>query len=127
MQSTILVSILNELNNSSSDIEASAIISADGLTMASVIPAGLNEDSIGAMSAAILSMGDKTAQELVIGELEKVLIMGAKGYIVMVYAGHEAILTVLVKPEAKLNLILVDVKWSAERVKEHFYPLSAKS
>jgi predicted regulator of Ras-like GTPase activity (Roadblock/LC7/MglB family) len=127
MRTDVLASILNELNSSSPDIEASAVISVDGLTMASAIPAGLDEDSIGAMSAAILSMGNKTAQELVIGKLEQVLIMGATGYVVMVYAGNETILIALVKPDAKLSLTFLDVKWSAERVQEYLCPLLSKS
>ena len=125
MQTDILTSILNELNSSSTDIEASAVISVDGLTMASAISAGLNEDRIGAISASMLSLGNKTAQELVIGKLEQVLIMGEKGYVVMVYAGNETILTALVKPDAKLNLTFMDVKWSAERVQEYLYPICA--
>jgi predicted regulator of Ras-like GTPase activity (Roadblock/LC7/MglB family) len=127
MRTDILTSILDELNSSSSDIEASAVISVDGLTMASAISAGFNEDRIGAISAAILALGTQTAQELIIGKLEQVLIMGAKGYVLMVYAGNETILTVLVKPDAKLSLTVLDVKWSAERVKEYLYPLSTKS
>jgi predicted regulator of Ras-like GTPase activity (Roadblock/LC7/MglB family) len=122
MRTDILTSILDELNTSSTDIEASAVISVDGLTMASAISAGFDEDRIGAISAAILSLGTKTAQELIIGKLEQVLIMGAKGYVLMVYAGNEAILTVLVKPDAKLSLTVLDVKWSAERVQEYLYP-----
>jgi predicted regulator of Ras-like GTPase activity (Roadblock/LC7/MglB family) len=121
MQTDILASILNELNSSSTDIEASAVISVDGLTMASAISASFNEDKIGAMSAAILSLGNKTAQELIIGKLEQILIMGANGYLVMVYAGNEALLTVLVKPDAKLNLIFLEVKCSADRVQEYLY------
>lgn len=119
MRSDMLTSILTELNGSSADIEASGVISTDGLMMAAVLPASLDEDRVGAMSAAMLSLGDRTAQELARGNLEQVLIKGEAGYVLMTYAGHEAVLTVLAKPNAKLGLIFLDVKRAAASIAEH--------
>ncbi|MDM1708436.1 roadblock/LC7 domain-containing protein [Thiopseudomonas alkaliphila] len=116
MRAEVLTSILSELNGSSADIEASAVISTDGLVMTALLPAGMDEDRIGAMSAAMLSLGDRTAKELARGELEQVLIRGAKGYILMTHAGEEAVLTVVTKSNAKLGLIFLDVKRAAEAV-----------
>jgi predicted regulator of Ras-like GTPase activity (Roadblock/LC7/MglB family) len=118
MRADMLTSILTDLNGTSADIEASGVISTDGLMMASVLPAGMDEDRVGAMSAAMLSLGDRTAQELSRGNLEQVLIKGVKGYVVMTYAGEEAVLTVLAKPNAKLGLIFLDVKRAAESISE---------
>ena len=64
MREDMLASVLSDLNGSSADIEASAVISIDGLMMAALLPANLDEDRVGAMSAAMLSLGDRTAQEL---------------------------------------------------------------
>ncbi|MDO9422939.1 MAG: roadblock/LC7 domain-containing protein [Methylobacter sp.] len=116
MRADMLTSVLTELNGTSGDIEASAVISTDGLTIASVLPAGMDEDRVGAMSAAMLSLGDRTAQELARGRLEQVLIKGEKGYVLMTYAGAESVLTVLAKPNAKLGLIFLDVKRAAASV-----------
>ncbi len=116
MREDMLTSVLTELNGTSADIEASGIISTDGLMMASVLPAGLDEDRVGAMSAAMLSLGDRTAQELNRGGLEQVLIKGDNGYVLMTYAGEEAVLTVMAKPNAKLGLIFLDVKRAAESI-----------
>lgn len=118
MKADLLTSVLTELNGTSADIEASGVISTDGLMMASVLPAGMDEDRVGAMSAAMLSLGDRTAQELNRGTLEQVLIKGSYGYVLMTYAGQEAVLTVLVKPNAKLGLIFLDVKRAAASVAE---------
>ncbi len=76
----------------------------------------MDEDRVGAMSAAMLSLGDRTAQELERGGLEQVLIKGNKGYVLMTHAGREAVLTVLAKPNAKLGLIFLDVKRAAESI-----------
>jgi predicted regulator of Ras-like GTPase activity (Roadblock/LC7/MglB family) len=110
--------MLTELNGTSADIEASGVISTDGLMMASVLPANMDEDRVGAMSAAMLSLGDRTAQELGRGTLEQVLIKGDKGYVLMTYAGSDAVLTVLAKTNAKLGLIFLDVKRAAQRISE---------
>jgi predicted regulator of Ras-like GTPase activity (Roadblock/LC7/MglB family) len=116
MRADMLNSILTELNGTSADIEASGVISTDGLMMASQMPAELDEDRVGAMSAAMLSLGDRTSQELARGTLEQVLIKGEHGYVLMTGAGEEAVVTVLAKPKAKLGLIFLDVKRAAENI-----------
>ena len=116
MRADMLTSILSELNGSSADIEASAIVSTDGLMMAALLPSNMDEDRVGAMSAALLSLGDRTAKELARGTLEQVLIKGVHGYILMTHAGEDAVLTVLAKSQAKLGLIFLDVKRAAESV-----------
>ncbi len=55
-----MVDRLRELQASSPDIEASAIVSVDGLTIASALPQGVEEDRVSAMSAAMLSLGEKS-------------------------------------------------------------------
>jgi len=116
MRSNMLETVLNDLNGTSADIEASAIISSDGLMMAALLPNTLDEDRVGAMSAAMLSLGDRTARELARGTLEQVLIKGEKGYVMMVQAGPDAVLTVLAKANAKLGLVFLDVRRPAKAV-----------
>lgn len=67
MRNNQLQQILNDLNGSTADIEASALISTDGLMMASALPQGMDEDRVGAMTAALLSLGDRAAKELAVG------------------------------------------------------------
>lgn len=116
MRADMLNSILSELNGTSADIEAAGIISTDGLMMASQLPAGMDEDRVGAMSAAMLSLGDRTAQELGRGSLEQVLVKGGSGYVLMTGAGNDAVVTVIAKSQAKLGLIFLDVKRAAEQI-----------
>jgi predicted regulator of Ras-like GTPase activity (Roadblock/LC7/MglB family) len=73
----------------------------------------MDEDRIGAMSAALLSLGDRATRELVRGNLERVLLQGERGYVIMSAAGEEAVLTVLARPNAKLGLIFLDIKRAA--------------
>ncbi len=116
MRAEMLTSILRDLNSTSTEIEASAVISTDGLVIDSLLPAGMDEDRVGAMSAAILSLGDRTARELARGDLEQVLVKGAEGYILLTHANQDSVLTVVAKPNARLGLIFLDVKRAAEAI-----------
>jgi len=118
MRDNMLTSVLSELNGTSADIDASAVISTDGLTIASMLPQDMDEDRVGAMSAAMLSLGDRTAEELGRGQLDQVLIKGDKGFVLMTHAGPDAVVTVLAKPKAKLGLIFLDVKRAAESIEK---------
>ena len=119
----MMVDRLRELQASSPDIEASAIVSVDGLTIASALPQGVEEDRVSAMSAAMLSLGERIASELGRGSLAQVYIKGEKGYVVLMSAGEEAVLTVLARKEAKLGLILYDVRKAAADVQRLFLPV----
>ena len=55
MRTDMFQQVLEELKGSSADVEASALISTDGLMIASSLPNGMDEDRVGAMSAALLS------------------------------------------------------------------------
>ena len=57
MRTDMFQQVLEELKGSSADVEASALISTDGLMIASSLPNGMDEDRVGAMSAALLSLG----------------------------------------------------------------------
>ena len=117
-----LVDRLRELQASSPDIEASVIVSVDGLSMASALPPGMEEDRVSAMSAAMLSLGERIASELKRGSLEQVYIKGEKGYAILLSIGREAVLTALTRTEAKLGLILLDMRRATEDLAKLIYP-----
>ena len=112
-RSQLMVDRLRELQTSSPDTEASAVVSVDGLSIASALPQGVEEDRVSAMSAAMLSLGERIASELGRGTLEQVYIKGEKGYVVLMSVGEEAVLTALAREHAKLGLILLDMRRAA--------------
>ena len=109
-----MVDRLRDLQAGTPDIEASAIVSVDGLIMASSLPAGVEEDRVSAMSAAMLSLGERIATELGRGILDEVYIHGNDGYVILMSVGQDAVLTVLARAKAKLGLIFLDMKRAAE-------------
>lgn len=109
-----MVERLRELQVSSPDVEAAAIISVDGLPIASSLPQGVEEDRVSAMSAAMLSLGERIAGELGRGMLDEVYVRGEKGYVILRAVGEEAVLTVLARQQAKLGLLFLDMRRAAE-------------
>ncbi len=111
-----MVERLRELQVSSPDVEASAIISVDGLPIATSLPQGVEEDRVSAMSAAMLSLGERIAGELGRGVLDEVYVKGEKGYVILRAVGEEAVLTVLARQQAKLGLLFLDMRRAAEEL-----------
>jgi len=112
----LMVDRLRGLQASTPDIEASAVVSVDGLIIASALPATVEEDRVSAMSAAMLSLGERIAGELRRGMLNQVYIKGDDGYVILMSVGEEAVLTVLARKEAKLGLIFLDMRRVAEKL-----------
>jgi predicted regulator of Ras-like GTPase activity (Roadblock/LC7/MglB family) len=104
---------LRTLRVASPDIEASAVVSVDGLTIASDLPHEVEEDRVSAMSAAMLSLGDRIAEELTRGSLDQVYIHGNNGYVLLMSAGSDAVLTALAQKDAKLGLVFLELRRAA--------------
>jgi predicted regulator of Ras-like GTPase activity (Roadblock/LC7/MglB family) len=113
-RSQLIIERLRDMQASSPDIEASAVVSVDGLTIASALPQGVEEDRVAAMSAAMLSLGERIASELGRGSLEQVYIKGSNGYVMLMSVGADAVLTALARENAKLGLILLDMRRAVE-------------
>lgn len=109
----LMVDRLRELQQTEG-VEASAVVSVDGLIMASVLPTGIEEDRVSAMSAAMLSLGERIAGELGRGVFDQVFIKGETGLVLLIAVGEEAVLTTLTRQDAKLGLILLDMRRAAE-------------
>jgi predicted regulator of Ras-like GTPase activity (Roadblock/LC7/MglB family) len=111
-----MVDRLRDMQASSPDIEGSAIVSVDGLSIASALRQEIEEDRVSAMSAAMLSLGERIASELGRGVLDQVYIKGENGYVLLMAVGEEAVLTVMARKEAKLGLILLEMKRAVEEL-----------
>ncbi len=113
-RSELMVNRLRQMQAAAPDIEASAVVSVDGLIMASSLPANVEEDRVSAMSAAMLSLGERIASELGRGGLEQVYIKGNAGFIILTSVGKEAVLTTLARQDSKLGLVFLEMRRAAE-------------
>lgn len=108
--------VLGTLLRQAPDIEAAAVVSFDGLPMASALPSGMDEDRVAAMSAALLSLGERAAQGLGRGDLSQVYVEGDNGTVFLVSADDEAVLVAVGRAGAKVGLMLFEVKQAASAV-----------
>lgn len=109
-----MIARLRQMQSASPDMEASAVVSVDGLIIASALPSDVEEDRVSAMSAAMLSLGDRIASELGRGTLEQVFIRGRNGFVILTAVGNDAVLTALARENAKLGLIFLEMRRAAE-------------
>jgi len=109
-----LIERIHILQRGVPEVEAAAVISLDGLIMASALPDGMSEDRISAMSAAMLSLGEQINREMGLGTLEQLYTRGSNGYVVLLAVGKDAVFTTLVQPEAKLGVLFLELRKTAE-------------
>ncbi len=109
-----MVDRLRDMQAASADIIASSVVSVDGLTIASALPSDVEEDRVAAMSAAMLSLGERIASELGRGSLDEVYIRGVEGFVLLTAVGEEAVLTALAREEAKLGMIFLEMRRAAD-------------
>ncbi len=107
---------IHALLSSTAEIEAAAVVSFDGLPMASALPPSMDEDRVAAMSAALLSLGERAAQGLGRGELSQVYIEGETGTVFLISCDDEAVLVAVAAKGAKIGMMLYEVKRAAAAV-----------
>ena len=121
-----LVFRLEALCQESADIEASMLVSVDGLTIASALPKEIEESRISAMSAALLSLSQSIVSDLNMGTLEQVSIKGNQGYVVLMAIGQSAVLTVLAGEQAKIGMVTLVMKQASVKLSACLQKLDAE-
>jgi len=109
---------LREFERAVPGIEASALVSADGLMMASALPSGISEDKVAAMSAALSSISERINDELGRGEFQMGLILGENGHVCLMGVTADALLIALTTKDIKLGLLLYEMRRLASGLRE---------
>ena len=71
-----------------------------------------------AMSAAMLSLGERIGRELGRGAIERVFVQGEKGYGVLTSCGPDAVLLTIASHEVKQGLLFLEIKRVAASIAE---------
>jgi predicted regulator of Ras-like GTPase activity (Roadblock/LC7/MglB family) len=108
--------ILREMELTTRHVEASAVVNIQGLPICSAMPVGVDDGILAAMTATMISMGEKAADELERGKLSRILVEGAEGYLILTSAGKEAILAILTKSKANLGMVFLVMEKTAEKI-----------
>lgn len=107
---------LDDFIRSSPDVEAAAVVSFDGLPMASALPPGMEEDRVGAMSAALLSLGEQAAVGLGRGQLNQIFVEGDDGFVFLMSTRDQAVLAAIASRTAKIGFMLFEMRRAADRI-----------
>ena len=108
--------ILKRLLGAIPEVKSAAIVSAEGLPIASALPQGVDETRIAAMTAALLSLSERAIIEMAKGDFDQLYIKGSNGYLLVMQAGPNAVLTVSTTKEVRLGLILLDCRRTCEKI-----------
>lgn len=111
-----LAGALNDFLRTSPNAEAAAVVTFDGLTMASALPSEMDEERMGAMSAALLGLGEQAARGLGRGELQQLFVEGTDGYVFLMSARDQAVLAVVTDKDAKIGFVLFEMRRAAHTV-----------
>jgi len=109
-----ITKLLKELQRKSPDIQGVAVVSTEGLVIASILQENFEEEHLAAISAIVLSLGERIVSELERGILEQVFVKGEKGFVLVHYCSPEALLAVVTSNYIKLGMIFLDMKRTAE-------------
>lgn len=110
IQASAIKDTLQNFVSSTANVQGAALVSPDGLPLSSVLPSSMDEERTSAISAAMLSLGERIGQELARGVLERIFVEGEKGYSILTGCGEDAVLLVLASKEAKKGLLFLEVK-----------------
>ena len=97
-------------------VEAVAIVSVDGIPIASALPQGVDETRIAAMTATLLTLSKKAIEEMKKGNFNETYIKGSEGNLLIMQAGPNAILIVSTMNDVRLGLILLDCRRMCEKI-----------
>lgn len=108
--------ILKNLNFRVPEIEASAVVTRDGLMVASVLAETAEPQRLAAMCAALLGLADTASAELQRGKLKLVLLHGESGVLLLVHIGDGYVLAISASPDIRLGSVLVEAKQTAQKI-----------
>nr|WP_233153989.1 roadblock/LC7 domain-containing protein [Scytonema sp. HK-05] len=107
---------LQDFISGSAEVQGAILASPDGLALASVLPIGMDEERTAAMSASMLSLGERIGRELARGSVDRIVVEGEKGYGVLVGCGVEAVLLVLASSAVKQGILFLEIKRAVAKI-----------
>jgi hypothetical protein len=111
-----LDSILVKLIATIPEVQAATIVSVEGEIIASALPQDVDEMTIAVMTAALLSLAESAITLIKSGEFEQLFIKGRDGYLLVLPAGLNAVLSVSTTRDVRLGLIFLDCMRTAEKI-----------
>lgn len=112
-----LSSILQNFVSGTNDVQGAALVSPDGLTLAATLPGGMDDERVSAMSAAMLSLGERIGSELARGNIERIFVEGKQGFGILTSCGEDAVFLVLASESAKQGMLMLEIRRALTELK----------
>ena len=120
-----LAELLRQLVEASPDFEGAVLVSMEGLVMAAHIALdaegageGLDDSDVGAVATRAFELGGQATEALLGGQLERQILVGSEGNVIITRAGPHALCAVLLRPEAKLGIASFEAGRVSEQIEE---------
>lgn len=112
-----LNTILQDFVSGTNDVQGAALVTPDGLPLTAILPGGMDEERVSAMSAAMLSLGERIGSELSRGIMDRIYVEGDSGYGILTSCGDDAVFLVLANQSAKQGLLMLEIKRAVTELK----------
>lgn len=109
--------VLQNFVTTTTDVQGAALVTPDGLPLASSLPGGMDDERVSAMSAAMLSLGERIGSELARGDIDRIYVEGDEGYSILTKCGEEAVFLVLAGKAAKQGVLMLEIKRALSELK----------
>ncbi len=118
-KSDLLADALAELLRESSDIDGAAVVGVDGLVYSANIPQrALDENMVGATSAAVLGLSKRSVDQLKRGQFQQALIQGDDGNIIVAGLDDETLFIGLTPNNVNLGMAFAEVRTMSNKLNE---------
>ena len=112
-----LADLLRGLVDASPDFEGVVVVSDEGLVMATAWPQeGLDDSDVGAVATRAFELSSRATESLERGDLERLILLGAQGNVIITRAGPSALCVVLLKPSAKIGIASFEAARISEQI-----------
>jgi predicted regulator of Ras-like GTPase activity (Roadblock/LC7/MglB family) len=112
-----LTHIVQNFVATTADVQGAAVVTPDGLPLASSLPGSMDEERVSAMSAAMLSLGERIGKELLGGLTDRIYVEGDEGFTILTNCGQDAVFLVLAGKTAKQGMLLLEIKRAVAEVR----------
>ena len=126
-----LADLLRRLVDASADFEGAVVVGMDGLVMATYAASGphtelgsreliegLDDSDVGAVATRAFELSDQATEALERGDLERLILLGSEGNMLITQAGPHALCVVLLKPQAKIGIASFEAARVSQQIAE---------
>lgn len=110
--------ILQNFVSNTAEVQGAALVTPDGLPLATNLPAMMDEERVSAMSAAMLSLGERIGVELARGSIDRIFVEGEEGFSILTSCSQDAVFLVLANRAAKQGVLMLEIKRAVVELKQ---------